>query len=109
MKDKARIFSMANLNNSDPLTLTERKELIKGCMTVLLEEDDRLSNLGMLLSKYEETIRALEAQLAEAQAKLQKAVNALRLIKAMPHSHEAIRTCIQTLADIDAAMKEQTK
>jgi hypothetical protein len=65
MSDKAKIFSMCDLSNANSLTLTERKELIKGSMTVLLEEDDRLSNLGMLLSKYEQTIREREAMLRD--------------------------------------------
>jgi predicted RNase H-like nuclease (RuvC/YqgF family) len=50
--------------------------LIKGCMSALLEEDDRLSNLGLLLSKYEETVREKEldnqqllSKVAELEAK----------------------------------------
>lgn len=76
MTDKTKIFTMADLSNSNPLTLTERKMLIKGCMSVLLEEDDRLSNLGLLLSKYEETVREKEldnqqllSKVAELEAK----------------------------------------
>ena len=76
MTDKTKIFTMADLSNSNPLTLTERKMLIKGCMSALLEEDDRLSNLGLLLSKYEETVREKEldnqqllSKVAELEAK----------------------------------------
>lgn len=97
MSDKTKIFSMADLTNADPLTLTERKELIKGCMTVLLDEDDRLSNLGMLLSKYEETIRAVEKQLAEAQR------DAARYRWLCENNNIILG------AEIDAAMEQTTK
>jgi hypothetical protein len=74
--NKAEIFTMADLTNSNPLTLTERKMLVMGVMSILLEEDDRLSNLGMLLSKYEETIRAQELLVAELEhAVVSTAVN----------------------------------
>ncbi len=53
-----------------------------------------------------EELASLKQQLAEAKKDAERAINALRLIKAMPHSHEAIRTCIQTLAAIDQAMRE---
>lgn len=54
-----KFLGIINLESVDPLSETERKWLIEATMECLLEEGE-LGKLGMLLNRYEETVREAE-------------------------------------------------
>jgi hypothetical protein len=52
-----KLLGIVDLELGAPLTTEERKALIEGSMTCLLE-DGAIGKLGVLLHRYEETVRA---------------------------------------------------
>ena len=60
-----QFLTMFDNNTSAPLTGEERKQIALGCMTVLTGDDGDLSDLGLLLSRFEETCRDLEERICK--------------------------------------------
>ena len=59
-KGKTLLYKMVDLSNSNPLTDTERKAITLSVMSVILDEEAPTSDLGMLLAKFERTIKDRE-------------------------------------------------
>lgn len=76
-----KFLTMFDNNTSAPLTGEERKQVVLGCMTVLISDDGDLSDLGLLLSRFEETCRDREKSVCKLIAVLDNVTGWLETLK----------------------------